>query len=479
MCSRISSIGVLTLVSLLLAMSLSLFSCDKAGKHEALFRQVERVVEVSPDSASLLLGRIVEPERLDSAEWARWALLKIRSRDKSSIIRFTPYSMIRRVVDYYDRYGDNHQRAQAYYYLGQVYGEFREMSLAAKAYRRAYGYSSTTDDHALTCRVLIRQGDLLARQGAARDALDVFRRASDVASRADDPTNEAIAYLYLGRMYSEVGDWSRSDGYYRKAIDLAERMDYLDLRVGVQMLACEYSGPDQLTEALRRIKDMGNSLDLYSAQKLDQEVAFREASLKRGLIAGLIGLTLAIVVGGLVYRYRRDKKQMVRVRQELSRLRRREEELTMDRGHQMRLRREAEQWREKYMEERKAKQRLMRAQAKTRSEPVADGSLTMEETIAQLRRKPRALNERERQAIPVYLDAVSHAFITRLREANPALTVGDRLLCGLLRLGFWEELAILLAVEPKTVSKQKQRLREHLSQKPANDAGLIDYIRNF
>ena len=111
MSSRFSFIGTRILVSLLLAMSLFLFSCDKREKHDALFRQVERVVDVRPDSASLLLGRIVAPERLDSAEWARWALLKIRSRDKSSIIRFTSYSMIHRVVDYYDRYGDNLQRA--------------------------------------------------------------------------------------------------------------------------------------------------------------------------------------------------------------------------------------------------------------------------------------------------------------------------------------------------------------------------------
>ena len=87
MSSRFSFIGTRILVSLLLAMSLFLFSCDKREKHDALFRQVERVVDVRPDSASLLLGRIVAPERLDSAEWARWALLKIRSRDKSSIIQ--------------------------------------------------------------------------------------------------------------------------------------------------------------------------------------------------------------------------------------------------------------------------------------------------------------------------------------------------------------------------------------------------------
>ena len=436
-------------------------------------------MDVRPDSASLLLGRIVAPERLDSAEWARWALLKIRSRDKSSIIRFTSYSMIHRVVDYYDRYGDNLQRARAYYYMGRIYNELEDKKSASDAYVRAYGYSVKVDDQNLLFWILIHWGDLLAQQGATHDALNVFKKASDIALRADDPTNEAIAHLYLGRMYSEVGEWSRSDSSYRKAINLAERMDYFDLRVGVQLLAHEYSAPDQLNAALRRIQGMSSAFDLYSTQKMDQEETFRSALIRKGLIIGLIGLMLTAVICGLIYRYRREKEQLARVHQELSRLREREEELTLEHGHQKRLIQEVEQWREKYVEERKAKQKLMRAQAKARPEMAIDSFLTMEETIAQLRRKPRALNERERQAIPVYLDAVSHAFITRLREANPALTVGDRLLCGLLRLGFWEELAILLAVEPKTVSKQKQRLREHLSQKPANDTGLIDYIRKF
>lgn len=52
MSSRFSFICTRILVSLLLAMSLFLFSCDKREKHDALFRQVERVVDVRPDSAS-------------------------------------------------------------------------------------------------------------------------------------------------------------------------------------------------------------------------------------------------------------------------------------------------------------------------------------------------------------------------------------------------------------------------------------------
>ena len=54
---------------------LFLLACSRAGEHEALFRQVENVVNDHPDSAMVLLQRIEEPERLDSADWARWALL--------------------------------------------------------------------------------------------------------------------------------------------------------------------------------------------------------------------------------------------------------------------------------------------------------------------------------------------------------------------------------------------------------------------
>ena len=90
-------------------------SCSRTGEHEALFRQVESIVSDHPDSAMVLLQRIEEPERLDSADWARWALLTTQACDKA-FIRHTTDSVINRVADYYQRFGDNHQKALAYYY---------------------------------------------------------------------------------------------------------------------------------------------------------------------------------------------------------------------------------------------------------------------------------------------------------------------------------------------------------------------------
>ncbi len=118
---------------------LFLLSCNRAGEYEVLFRQVESVVSDHPDSAMVLLKRVEEPERLDSADWARWALLTTQARDKA-FIRHTTDSVINRVADYYQRFGDNHQKALAYYYVGRVNRDLGRLEQATNAFLRAYDY---------------------------------------------------------------------------------------------------------------------------------------------------------------------------------------------------------------------------------------------------------------------------------------------------------------------------------------------------
>lgn len=76
-------------------------SCNRAGEHEALFRQVESVMNKRPDSAMVLLETIQNPERLPERDWAYWALLTTQAKDKL-YIRHTSDSVINRVVDYFD-----------------------------------------------------------------------------------------------------------------------------------------------------------------------------------------------------------------------------------------------------------------------------------------------------------------------------------------------------------------------------------------
>lgn len=231
-------------------------SCNRAGEHEALFRQVESVVSDHPDSAMVLLQRIEEPERLDSADWACWALLTIQARDKA-FIRHTTDSVINRVADYYQRFGDNHQKALAYYYVGRVNSDLGQLERATDAYLRASDYSAKTDDHDLTFRILTQVGTIFAKQKSLFEAFEFYQKALAIAQEANDSVNMAFGNAYLGRIYGSNEDWSQANAHYQKAIEIAKRIgDVFALKLATQELAAIYRRQNRLDEAYNMLKSL-------------------------------------------------------------------------------------------------------------------------------------------------------------------------------------------------------------------------------
>ena len=566
---------------------LFLLACSRAGEHEALFRQVESVVSDHPDSAMVLLQRIEEPERLDSADWARWALLTTQARDKA-FIRHTTDSVINRVADYYQRFGDNHQKALAYYYVGRVNSDLGQLERATDAFFRASDYSAKTDDHDLTFQVLTQMGTCFAYQGLTHEAEKTYRKALGIATQANDSANMAFGAAYLARVYSLKENWPKTNAYYQQAIEIADRIGNLHaLLLSVQELASVYTEQNRLEEALvwarrlvefegrtglpnnrsgdlvlgdiyRRmgemdsacfylnraigsdmiytrcstyqalyflfkktnqleeatkyndlfqscqdsIKEMGSASDLYQVKEAHETVKRQVVDMRRWLSAGAVVLALLVALGYFYYRYRTGRKRMERqilyLRQEEERLkdelkginqdqdfkRKRNQEIVDRLTHdlaavQKQLEQETAKWRTKY-----AKAQELAKSYKKELRQYADGPLAerrpFEEVLDQLRKEPRVLSEQERQELRLFMDAQNNSFTVRLLEANPDLKAGDLLLCCLIRLGFsGKSLATLLAINLNSVTKQKQRLRGRLVQKPANDAELTDYIRNF
>lgn len=231
-----------------------LLACNRAGEHEALFRQVESLVDERPDSAMVLLQRIEEPERLDSAEWARWALLTTQARDKA-YIRHTTDSVINRVADYYQRFGDNHQKALAYYYKGRVNNDLKRLEEATKAYLIAFDYAKKIDDVNLNYGILSQIGTLYAYKNMTNEALDVYKQALVVARQAGDSSKIAFSYAYLGRICGEKEEWAQAENYYLESIAIAEKIGHRRvLELGTQELASIYTDEGKLDEALTLAK---------------------------------------------------------------------------------------------------------------------------------------------------------------------------------------------------------------------------------
>lgn len=566
---------------------LFLLACSRAGEHEALFRQVESVVNDHPDSAMVLLQRIEEPEQLDSADWARWALLTTQARDKA-FIRHTTDSVINRVADYYQRFGDNHQKALAYYYVGRVNSDLGQLKRATDAYLRASDYSAKTDDHNLSFLILTQMGARFAYQGLTHEAERAYRKALEIATQANDSVNMAFGSAYLARVCSLRKDWAQAENYYLESIAIAEKIGHSRaLKLGIQELASVYKHQKRLDKALalakrlpeyrweavarsnrsgylvigdiyrlmgqvdsaylyisyaigsdniytRRsayqalyfmyrnigrheeatkyndlyqscqdsIKKMGSPSDLYQVKEAHEAVNRQSVDTRRWLSAGAVVLALLVALGYSYYCYRTNRRRLERqilyLRQMEERLkdelkginqdqdfrRKRNQEIIDRLTHdlavvQKQLEQETAKWRTKY-----AKAQELAKSYKKELRQYADGPLAerrpFEEVLDQLRKEPRVLSEQERQELRLFMDAQNNSFTVRLLEANPDLKAGDLLLCCLIRLGFsGKSLATLLAINLNSVTKQKQRLRGRLVQKPANDAELTDYIRNF
>ena len=57
--------------------------CSKQqSASEKLLDEVEKIIEINPDSASTLLGNVSSPETLDDRSFARWCMLSDKITDK-------------------------------------------------------------------------------------------------------------------------------------------------------------------------------------------------------------------------------------------------------------------------------------------------------------------------------------------------------------------------------------------------------------
>ena len=317
-------------------------------------------------------------------------------------------------------------------------------------------------------------------------------------------------HFVIGNFYRDLNLIDSANVYLNKAIEFG---NIYTKRSAYQALYFMYRDMGRHEEAIKyndlylscrdSIKKMGSASDLYQVKEAHEAVNRQSVDTRRWLLAGTVVLALLVALGYSYYCYRTNRRRLERqilyLRQMEERLkdelkeginqdqdfrRKRNQEIIDRLTHdlaavQKQLEQETAKWRTKY-----AKAQELAKSYKKELRQYADGPLAerrpFEEVLDQLRKEPRVLSEQERQELRLFMDAQNNSFTVRLLEANPDLKAGDLLLCCLIRLGFsGKSLATLLAINLNSVTKQKQRLRGRLVQKPANDAELTDYIRNF
>ena len=209
-----------------------LASCAGNRKYDDLMQRADSIMNADDDSAKVAIRMLdgVKPLLLEfsKAQKMRYELLRHKAMNKA-YISFTSDSIMKEVVDYYDRHGSANERMLANYVLGCVYRDMHEVPLALEYYNKAAEHADTTAadcDYGTLYRVYSQMGFLFSKQYLPYQLLDAFGKAEKYAYLAKDTLNAIInyqnkgdAYDYLGKKDSVVAINLRSANMFKRIGD--------------------------------------------------------------------------------------------------------------------------------------------------------------------------------------------------------------------------------------------------------------------
>ena len=98
--------------------------------------EVEKIIEVNPDSASSILENIASPGQLDDKTFARWCMLSGKVTDEIFNILLPSYQF-ERANAWYSSYGKPNEQVQILIYLGRSYANDGDYDKAMSIYTNA------------------------------------------------------------------------------------------------------------------------------------------------------------------------------------------------------------------------------------------------------------------------------------------------------------------------------------------------------
>lgn len=198
-------------VIFLLLIIMLLASCAGNRKYDDLMQRADSIMNVNDDSAKVAIRMLdgVKPQlpEFSQSQKMRYELLRHKAMNKA-YISFTSDSIMKEVVDYYDRHGSANERMLANYVLGCVYRDLHEAPLALEYYNKATEQADTTAadcDYGTLYRVYSQMGFLFSKQYLPYQELNAFDKAEKYAYLAKDTFNAIVNYQNQGEVYAFFG----------------------------------------------------------------------------------------------------------------------------------------------------------------------------------------------------------------------------------------------------------------------------------
>lgn len=182
--------------------------CSKQqSASEKLLDEVEKIIEINPDSASTLLGNVSSPETLNDRSFARWCMLSGKITDKNHIPILPTYHLERAYKCFLSE-GNKEEQAQILLYLGRSYAEDGDYEQAMTIYTKALEIAEKNTFENLTGYIHSYMGDLYEEKVMLEQANTKYKTAAKHFKLAQNFDSYACALRDIGREYAGMDSLS-------------------------------------------------------------------------------------------------------------------------------------------------------------------------------------------------------------------------------------------------------------------------------
>lgn len=187
--------------------TLFLIGCNKhQPSFDKLFDEVEKAIEVNPDSALTILSTI-SIEKMNDNSFASWCMLSGKITDKI-YNTLLPAIQFKRAYGWYVENGTPREQVQILIYLGRSYVEDGDYNQGMKTYTQALKTAEDNNFENLTGYIYSYMGDLYEEKGMLEQASIRYKTAAKHFKTAKNTNSYICALRDIGRQYAGMDSLS-------------------------------------------------------------------------------------------------------------------------------------------------------------------------------------------------------------------------------------------------------------------------------
>lgn len=160
-------------------MCLTLVGCGHNTEIDRQLAEVERLIEVAPDSAMAIIDAIDADGLSGREQKAHYALLKSMVLDKN-YIDTTTFDVLKPAIDYYLEHGTPNEKLRTLYYQGVIYRNSGDRDNALNSYAKAIDAGKECPNSLVLARAYVAQGGIFNELYAFKDYTESYIKASQI-----------------------------------------------------------------------------------------------------------------------------------------------------------------------------------------------------------------------------------------------------------------------------------------------------------